>query len=491
MGLHDVGDLLQWFAAAVYLAIAIVAVRRVSDVPLARPLVFFALGLFTYVLVEQSTPGEEPRFLNGVENAIASLLFIPAVELLLGFAGRRAELKRVRISAYLYYSVLALYCVTPWYDKGPWEPALLVGIVVFFGYAAAVLVAHYRRSSSAERVRTMLLLGALLLGGVGTASTLLHDDYQTPDLVDVAMLSTGILLAALFFRTKLLRGTTNLAIVTAAVFAGVVVIAEVVLYTMKAETPAVFIAGSILIVLFSFAALRPVFGAVGKERARREHLAALGRLSSQMAHDLKNPLGAISGAAEYLIQERNEGRSLDESGEFVDLILDQAKHLETTINDYRRLSRAEPQHAEVALAGLLERLVEAQRLAAPEAIELKLVIANELGVIEADANLLLTALENLLCNAFEAIPEGEPNHTVTVGAAREPSRILLDVSDDGPGMDARTREQALSGFFTTKTDGSGLGLAYASRVAEAHGGDLILESVEGVGTKVTLVLRPL
>jgi signal transduction histidine kinase len=64
------------------------------------------------------------------------------------------------------------------------------------------------------------------------------------------------------------------------------------------------------------------------------------------------------------------------------------------------------------------------------------------------------------------------------------------VKDDGPGMDARTREQALGGFFTTKTGGSGLGLANASRVAEAHGGELVLDSLEGAGTTVTLVLHP-
>jgi hypothetical protein len=286
MSMADIGDLLQWLSAGVYLAIAVVAVRRVGDVPLARPLVFFALGLFVYVLIEQSTPGDASKFMNGVENAIASLTFIPAVELLLGFAGRRTELRPFRIAAYVSYSLLALFCLSPWYDKGRWEPLMLAGLVVFFGYAAVVLVAHYRKSSAVERVRTLLLLGALLLGGVGTASTLLHDDYQTPELLEVGMVCAGILLAALFFRTKLFRGTTNLAIVTAAVFAGVVVIGEIVLYSVHAETPAVFIAGSIVIVLFAFAALRPVFGAIGNERARAEHLATLRRLSDQIAHDL-------------------------------------------------------------------------------------------------------------------------------------------------------------------------------------------------------------
>jgi len=488
MSIQDVGDLLQWLAAAVYLAIAIVAVRRVGDVPLARPLVFFALGLFAYVLLEQSTPGEESQFLNGVENAIASLIFIPAVELLLGFAGRRKELRKFRIATLVCFLALALYCVSPWYDKARWEAFMVAGLVVFFGYAAYVLVVHYRRSNAVERVRTLLLLGALLLGGVGAASTLLHDDYQTPELLEVGMVATGVLLAALFFRTKLLRGTTNLAIVTAAVFAGVVVIGEIVLYNVQAQTPAVFIAGSILIVLFAFAVLRPVFGAAGKERARAEHDATLGRLASQMAHDLKNPLAAIVGSAEYLKEERVQGRSLDESEEFVDLILDQAMRLETVINDYRRLSRVELQPTAVDLRAILERVFEAQKVAAPDGIEVLLDVDAALGEMQADGDLLTTALENLVRNSIEAMTEAERGGRITIGGRSSDARLLLEVEDDGPGMDVRTRENALGGFYTTKAQGSGLGLAYASRVAEAHGGELILESTEGRGTKVILAL---
>jgi signal transduction histidine kinase len=489
MGSLAFGDLLQWASAAVYLAIAVVAARRVAEVPLARPLVFFAGGLFAYVLVEQSTPGDETTFLNGLENGIASLIFIPAVELLLGFAGRRQELKRFRYAAYAYYAVLALFCLSPFYDKHRWEPLMFAGLVLFFGYAALVLVRHYLRSNQLERVRTMLLLGALLLGGVGTASTLLHDEYQTPDLVDAGMAASGVLLAALFFRTKLLRGTTNLAVVTAAVFAAIVVVGEIVLYSLGAQTPAVFIAGSVVIVLLAFAALRPVFGAIGTERARAEHLATLGRLSQQMAHDLKNPLAAIVGAAEFLEEEHEQGRSLDESTEFIELILEQAKRIEGVIDEYRRLARVEPVLSTVRLGELVRKIVEAQSLAThARSVEVCAEVAGDVGEAQADPELITTALENLVRNASEAISESEQGSRIVLGATRTQGRITLSVEDDGPGMDARTRERALGEFFTTKTEGSGLGLPFAKRVAEAHGGELVLEAGEGAGTSVRLVL---
>ncbi len=277
--------------------------------------------------------------------------------------------------------------------------------------------------------------------------------------------------------------------VTAAVFAIVVVAAEVVLYTFEAQTPAIFIAGSVLIVLLAFAALRPVFGAIGTERARAEHLATLGRLSQQMAHDLKNPLAAISGGAEFLLEERRQGRSMDDSEEFVELILEQTKRIEGVIEEYRRLARVEPAMGPVSLGELVQAVVDAQSVATRDReLSLSADIARGIGEIEADRELLATALENLVRNAAEAMEEGERGSAISIEARRNDSVVSLAVKDDGPGMDARTRERALSDFFTTKAEGSGLGLPFARRVAEAHGGELRLASRPGEGTTVTLLV---
>jgi signal transduction histidine kinase len=211
-----------------------------------------------------------------------------------------------------------------------------------------------------------------------------------------------------------------------------------------------------------------------------------------MAHDLKNPLAAISGAADFLLEEQKQGRSIDESVEFVALIHDQSKRLEKVINDYRRLARVEAHPTRTDLRSMLERVFEAQKVAAETAggITVALEVADDLGEANVDPDLLTTALENLVRNASEAIRDAKSNGRIVIVGARVDGRIHLVVKDDGPGMDARTREQALGGFFTTKTGGSGLGLANASRVAEAHGGELVLDSLEGAGTTVTLVLHP-
>ena len=97
-----------------------------------------------------------------------------------------------------------------------------------------------------------------------------------------------------------------------------------------------------------------------------------------------------------------------------------------------------------------------------------------------DRDLVAGALENLLQNAFEATPRDAPVTVRTaLTQARQTQGVMLSVEDTGVGMSARTRERALDDFYTTKATGSGLGLAFVRRVAEAHGGEVSLSSKEG------------
>jgi signal transduction histidine kinase len=203
-----------------------------------------------------------------------------------------------------------------------------------------------------------------------------------------------------------------------------------------------------------------------------------------MAHDAKNPLAAIRGAAQFLQQERAEGRSIDEQAVFVDLIVEQTERLERVLQDYQRLGRAEAQRAPVGLRTLLTELAEAQR-AASSAHTIEVEAAEDLAW-SLDRDLVLGALENLVRNAREATPDGG---RLVLRARRDgPRTLALEVDDDGPGMDVRTREQAFDDFFTTKATGSGLGLAFVGRVASAHGGTARVEALSPRGTRVVLTI---
>ena len=108
---------------------------------------------------------------------------------------------------------------------------------------------------------------------------------------------------------------------------------------------------------------------------------------------------------------------------------------------------------------------------------------------DADADLVGGALENLVRNAVEAMPDGGTLRIVTrAERAGEQTDLVLSVEDTGVGMDARRAERAFDDFFTTKPTGTGLGLAFVRRVALAHGGTASLTSDVGKGTRVELRL---
>ena len=241
---------------------------------------------------------------------------------------------------------------------------------------------------------------------------------------------------------------------------------------------------AVAVTVAALATLRPVALALSEERERTQHLTTLGRFSAQMAHDLRNPLAAIRGAAQFLVEEKKRGGSIDEHAHFADLILEQADRLAKVVNDYQRVGRAEAVRASVDVPALLRGVESGARMSSPDdAITVDAPTALEHPL---DRDLVTQALENLVRNAREATTEGP--RSVELVARKKGRTLELAVRDRGKGMDARTRERALDEFFTTKATGSGLGLAFVSRVCEAHGGRVTIESTPGVGTTVTMHL---
>jgi signal transduction histidine kinase len=220
-------------------------------------------------------------------------------------------------------------------------------------------------------------------------------------------------------------------------------------------------------------------------RAGFERFATLGRFSAQMAHDLKNPLAAARGAAEYLTEEmRREGH--EQNHDFSQLIVQQLDRLGAVIDRYQRLSKLEPERRELDLNALVGGVLSLQGFAGHTGVGM-VVDLREGGLrAQVDGDLLASAVENLVKNAFEAMPEGG---TLTVSTRLdEGSTAVIAVADTGEGMDARAREQAFELFFTTRAAGSGMGLAFVQQVARAHGGGVRLSSREGSGTIVELKL---
>src|SRR6185369_9547469 len=219
-----------------------------------------------------------------------------------------------------------------------------------------------------------------------------------------------------------------------------------------------------------------------------EKLVALGRFSEQLAHDLRNPLAALKGAIQFLLVEREKGRSLDDQQPFLKLMLEQVERTSSVVEAYQRIAKVEPIRVATSLNHLVEGVLALQRFASTSHVSVRAALEPSLPECEVDAALVETSLENLLRNAFDAMPEGGAISVETQTELGESGAlgVALVVRDQGHGMDARVLERATDQFFTTKAAGSGLGLSFVARVARAHQGRLELSSQVGACTTVRL-----
>jgi len=220
------------------------------------------------------------------------------------------------------------------------------------------------------------------------------------------------------------------------------------------------------------------------EQERLVRLAATGELAATLAHEIKNPLNAIGGAAVYI--KKNYTGSLIE--EFTGVISDETARinkLTTTL-----LGFAKPMTQEMASNDLNEIVHSTISLLNEEAKSNKIILKTELDdslpPVNCDLNQIKQILINLVINSFDAIGA---NGEISVSTCLQDGKALLSVADNGSGIAPDKAGHVFNPFYTTKTRGTGLGLAISKKIAREHLGDLILESIEGKGSKFTLILQ--
>jgi two-component system sensor histidine kinase PilS (NtrC family) len=236
------------------------------------------------------------------------------------------------------------------------------------------------------------------------------------------------------------------------------------------------------------------------ELLRRERLAGVGELAASIAHEIRNPLAAISGSVELL---RRGGTAPADSDRLMEIVLREIERLDALIGDFLQYARpAQPKFEAVALSPLLEDVSRMLRAAVPEGTRLELE-ADAGAVAWADATQLRQVLWNLLRNAFDALegpgvvrisasrvagPPQEENVDGRKSPTEGPDSVEIVVADTGRGIPLDDLERIFDPFYTTKPDGTGLGLPTVHRIVEAHHGALAVESQSGVGTRVRMRL---
>lgn len=224
------------------------------------------------------------------------------------------------------------------------------------------------------------------------------------------------------------------------------------------------------------------------ERIRR--LADIGQLAAKMAHEVRNPLSSIKGAAQLM---RNEYEHLAPMREFLDIIIEEVNGLSKITTDL--LDFARPMQLELKRVNLFD-LVERTRLLMSGMLEEQGVLVQvhhgeEPPVVECDPKQIEQVIRNIFLNAVQAMPEGG---TIAVSAQQEPTgeRVTMRFCDTGVGVTEDRMEVIFQPFFTTKTKGTGLGLAIVRKIVEKHGGLVSVSSRVGEGTcfSVTLPVQP-
>ena len=225
-----------------------------------------------------------------------------------------------------------------------------------------------------------------------------------------------------------------------------------------------------------------------EERLKQsEKLAAIGELSTFLAHEIRNPLFSIGGFANALMRERG---LTPETREKVSIILQESKRLDDILKNI--LKFAKPMAGEVGEVDLNrvvdETLPVASMGCSSQHIEVRLEKASALPKAHGQADLVKQCLINLVKNSVEAMPEGG---RLAVRTAQSTRHVVVEVEDTGLGIAEEHRELVFSPFFSTKNKGTGLGLAMIKKIIEDMGGEVSLSSRTGSGTSVELKLRPL
>ncbi|HLF11110.1 MAG TPA: HAMP domain-containing sensor histidine kinase [Gammaproteobacteria bacterium] len=214
--------------------------------------------------------------------------------------------------------------------------------------------------------------------------------------------------------------------------------------------------------------------------ARHQRLSAIGKMAASLAHQIRTPL---AGALLYLSQCRAR-RDETQRSALLEKGIDRLRHLDRLVQDMLVFARGKGPGERVRVADLFRAVHDAAMAVKPP--NAHLIIDGTDALIELDGNrtALTAALTNLISNAFEAAPDV----VVTLKAQLRADRVEFTVHDNGPGIAPSIQSRVFEPFFSTRPAGTGLGLAVVKTVAEAHGGELALDSAPERGTSIGLDL---
>jgi signal transduction histidine kinase len=214
---------------------------------------------------------------------------------------------------------------------------------------------------------------------------------------------------------------------------------------------------------------------------RNDRLASVGQLAAGVAHEVRNPLAIVRATAQLLALQAGDSEALTP---YTQVLTSEADRIERLISDLLEYARPRPPvPAVLDLAGFLDGAAQQVRpYALRHAVQVVVELEQE-GTLHADEAQLGQALLNLLLNAVQA---SAPGSVVRLVGRADADKAEITVVDSGCGMAPEQLERACDPFFTSRPEGTGLGLALVAAVVQEHGASLQLESAVGSGTSATI-----
>jgi signal transduction histidine kinase len=219
---------------------------------------------------------------------------------------------------------------------------------------------------------------------------------------------------------------------------------------------------------------------------KSERLASVGELAGALAHEIRNPLGAVVAAARMLTDDSPRAAGYDRTA-LLGVIADESARLDRILTDFLAFARPrEPVRLPHSVNDLVREVLtslQLDRLGQSRPVDTALQAG--LPPVPIDADQIKQAVWNVVRNALEAT---QPGDALRVATAARNGQVVVEVADAGPGIPSDQQARLFEPFQTSKPGGSGLGLAIAHRIVAAHGGAIEIETAAGAGTRVRITL---
>jgi len=494
-------ELLYFIASAGNLFLANLVVFRARRARGALPIAFLCVSLFLWDFGQ----GARLRYPNPYWPTIRLIgsAMSPAFlwHFVLVFTGRDQTLRKWLVVVYIAAGLFTLSTagalffdpLKAYVDGHVWN---LIYLAVFFPFflLSFRLVSLRRREvqTTLERNAANFVAFGIAVAVVMGFTELVHRFLpRIPPLGHVGSVLCTLVLAVAILRHRLLEKQAPVRTVFFFLLLAASAVVMVVLLSsvLRESTRQAFVFGAVALTTL-LALWRTMFIRLYEQAERRQRLALIGTMAAGVAHEIRNPLASIKGAAQFVQKDLEGTPGKEDAKEYLKLLVGEVDRLNSVVESFLTYARPmDPRRQEVALDAFLRDLLRLHAASLPPSIKVETSFDPDLPALRIDPALMTNAVTNAIRNAVEVMPEGGTLRVRTHGVASAlRSWAAIEIEDSGPGIARGEIERIFQPFYTTKSKGTGLGLAIALRVVEAHGGDIAVENVEPHGCRFTFLL---